>query len=99
MKLSAEQIKIMHHSLGLDRAEKSYRNYFCAEPGHDDMPIIKQLVALWMMWESHKINEGRDTIFKVSISGLKSLDLDGEIVDVYGKPREVAQSILDALDA
>jgi len=34
----------MKHTLGLDRKKKSYRNYFCAGPDHEDYPTLEKLV-------------------------------------------------------
>ena len=90
MKLSDEQRDLMKHTLGLDRAAESYRDYFCAGEDHADMPIISQLIELGMMWKSHVINDGRDAIYKVTVAGRKSLAAGGEILDVYGKPLEFA---------
>ena len=41
----------MRHTLGLDWAKESYRNYFESGPEHLDQPTIDQLVAKGLMKE------------------------------------------------
>jgi hypothetical protein len=42
-----EEMNILRHMLGIDRRVKpkdwGYRNYFNAEPGHNDYPILLRL--------------------------------------------------------
>ncbi len=72
--LTAAEIDVMRHTLGLDRAAEAYRNYFCAEPGHADMPTILDLVAKGLMRSAGTINDGRDTIYRVTEPGRMALD-------------------------
>lgn len=71
--LRPEERQIIEHSLGLTQAGESYRNHFCAGDDHDDMPQIKSLVQLGFMRASHKINQGRDTIYVVTEAGKAAL--------------------------
>lgn len=73
-KLREQEREIIEHSLGLSRNKTEYRNYFCTHPGAVDWPVIESLVALGFMRESHKINEERDTIFKVTDAGRAALN-------------------------
>lgn len=70
---TSEMREIMRHSLGLTRGTEMYRNYFCADDGHADMPIIEQCIVAGLMRASHKINGGRDTIYVVTESGIAAL--------------------------
>lgn len=72
--LRENELHIIRHALGLNRAKESYRNHFCAGPDHDEMPAIKSLVDLGFMRASHTINEGRDTIYVVTPAGRAALD-------------------------
>lgn len=48
--LSAEQLHVLQHSLGVDQYGQGemYRNHFCA--GSDDEPICRQLVEMGYMY-------------------------------------------------
>lgn len=74
-KLREPEVEIIRHTLGLNRAPESYRNYFCAETngGHTDQPTIDSLVQLGFMRASHTINQGRDTIYVVTDAGRQAL--------------------------
>jgi hypothetical protein len=72
-KLRETEVGILKHSLGLNRSDTAYRNYFCADEGHADMPTISSLLQLGFMRASHKINDGRDTIYVVTEAGKQAL--------------------------
>ena len=72
-KLRDEERDVIEHSLGLSRGKGEFRNYFCTHPGATDWPTVQSLVQLGFMRESHKINEERDTIFKVTDAGRAAL--------------------------
>jgi len=62
--ITAAERKIMAHSLGMkDGNKRPYRNYFCAEDGHTDMPLIRSLIAKGMMFE------GRGGFYHVTDAG------------------------------
>jgi hypothetical protein len=67
--LTPEEHDLLRHTLGLSRAKESYRNYFCAGPDHDELPVITTLIEPGAMKASHTINGGRDTIFKATEAG------------------------------
>lgn len=73
MPLTTEHLDIMRHSLGTDRQPTPYRNYFCAEDGHSDMPLIRDLMEAGCMRLSHRINQGRDGIYVVTDKGISAL--------------------------
>jgi len=60
MKLTKNQEGILLHTLGYDYAPVPFRNYFNAEPGHDDMLDILSLVSLGLMHVSGSINKPGD---------------------------------------
>lgn len=72
MALTIAEKELLRHTLGLDRHPEIYRNYFCAEAGHADLPLIERLIAFGMMRASHTINQGRDTIYVVTELGKQS---------------------------
>lgn len=72
-RLSEAHLNILRHSLGLSRSREAYRNHFCAGDGHADMPLINDLVDAGFMRLSHRINEGRDTIYVVTPAGRAAL--------------------------
>jgi hypothetical protein len=44
--LTDEQLKVARHALGLPNKKRmSYRNHFCAGPGHADYETLMQMVA------------------------------------------------------
>lgn len=47
-----QEVDILRHSLGLTNAKTSYRNYFNAEPGHSDMPLLRSLIEQGLMYEN-----------------------------------------------
>lgn len=65
--------EIIRHTLGLNRSNESFRNYFCAGDSHADQPTIDSLVQLGFMRASHTINQGRDTIYVVTDAGKAAL--------------------------
>jgi hypothetical protein len=69
--------EIIKHSLGLTRSNVTYRNYFCADPDHADMPLIRSLIASGHMRASHTINGGRDTIYVVTEVGRAAVGAAG----------------------
>lgn len=73
-KLREQEREIIEHSLGLTRSKAEYRNYFCTHPGATDWPTIQSLVQLGLMRLTHKINEERDYIFKVTDAGRSALN-------------------------
>jgi hypothetical protein len=64
-----EERDLMKHSLGLDYNRKSFRNYFNAEPGHSEMPIIQSLIAKGLM----KQNPRSPHYFHVTEEGIKEV--------------------------
>lgn len=67
--ITDQHLDIMRHATGLSRSKKAYRNYFCADEHHSDMPLINDLVAAGLMQAARKINDGRDTIYIVTTAG------------------------------
>ncbi len=72
MKLTKEEIKILKHSLGLDRAEKIYRNYYAI--GEVALAIIEleHLVELGLMVKKRDpYNDFGGMIYHVTAKGKK----------------------------
>ena len=65
-----EERELIKHSLGLDYNRKSFRNYFNAEPGHSEMPIIQSLISKGLM----KQNPRDPYYFHVTEAGIKELE-------------------------
>lgn len=84
--ITFEQCEILGHSLGINvfHAKNShkkkdkklpkefYRNRFCAGDGHSDLATLQELEKMGFMVQSHKINDGRDTIWCVTDEGINS---------------------------
>ncbi len=68
--MTAEQLHILQHSLGVDQygQGKQYRNHFCA--GGEDVDLCRELVALGYMRE-YPASEltGGDPLFQVVAAG------------------------------
>lgn len=47
--LTEKQIHILKHTVGLDRSTEMYRNRFIAGSGHDERPILSELVEAGLM--------------------------------------------------
>jgi hypothetical protein len=60
---------LLKHSLGLDYNRKSFRNYFNAEPGHSEMPIIQSLITKGLM----KQNPRDSNYFHVTDKGIEEV--------------------------
>ncbi len=73
-KLRDEEAGIIRHTLGLDRAKESYRNYFCTHPGASNWDAIQSLVQLGFMQLTSKINDDRDYLFRVTDAGRQALN-------------------------
>ncbi len=50
--VTKDERDLLAHSLGLTASKVSYRNYFNAEPGHGDMPIVESLIAKGLMFQN-----------------------------------------------
>ena len=86
MDLSEKQIEIIGHSLGVNvyHAKKSkkkadkrlpkdfFRNRFCAGEAHNELPILISLEQIGFMKIGGKINEGRDSLWYVTESGISA---------------------------
>ncbi|WP_419653062.1 hypothetical protein [Thiolapillus sp.] len=48
-RVTIEQMDIFRHTAGLDRGNTPYRNYFCAEEGHDSWDALLELVKMGLM--------------------------------------------------
>ena len=63
---------IIQHTTGLDRSKTAYRNYFAADHGHHDMPVLEALVARGLMVrETSAIVPG--FTFRVTAAGMQAL--------------------------
>jgi len=71
--ITEAHLDILRHATGLDRSKEAYRNYFCADEHHSDMPLINDLVAAGLMRAARKINDGRDTIYIVTQAGASKI--------------------------
>lgn len=44
-----QELDVLRHTLGLKRGDVAYRNHFCADVGHEDMPALESLVSKGLM--------------------------------------------------
>lgn len=74
--LTAPQAKILNHTLGLNLGRgEAFRNHFVASEGHDDLPVIKELVLLGLMGEGRRpvFLHDADLVFCVTQEGKAAL--------------------------
>lgn len=70
--LSYSERCIIQHTLGLDRGDVIYRNYFSAEEGHEDLQVLNALAERELMVrETSAISPG--FIFRVTRAGKQAL--------------------------
>lgn len=71
--VTPEELGILRHTLGLQRPKdtKPYRNYFVADDGHSELPILDALVARGLMERSDRKNTLCDAwIYRVTEDGI-----------------------------
>lgn len=80
--MTPEQIELARHALGLDdRRKQSYRNRFCAGPGHDDYAAWVAMVADGNA-EQHKSKlYAGDSMFFLTKAGATAALRPGETLD------------------
>lgn len=85
LSLSINEVEILGHSLGINIAHahnsdkkrdkklpnEFYRNRFCASEYHSDLPILESLERMGYMVRGEKINNGNDTLWHVTESGIE----------------------------
>lgn len=72
--LTAEQIEIMRHALGLNYSPRQQRNYFCASLSDGEtIPKLRHLCELGFMRAAGHINEERDQYFVVTEEGIEAV--------------------------
>lgn len=86
--MNTEELEIVGHSLGVNvynakvskkrkhknLPKKYYRNYFCANHHHSDMPLLLSLESQGFMARGATINDGRDTIWYVTDAGIAEFE-------------------------
>jgi hypothetical protein len=84
--LTDTHLGILTHSLGLQgKIRTSHRNFFCASPGHDCVPLIEELIEMGLMRASHKINDQKDTVYVVTPAGIDVAALKLKAIDLQAK--------------
>lgn len=72
--LTAEALGILHHALGVSDPyqcdQPPYRNHFVAGQGHDDEPLLLQLVQQGLMVVRESKLTGGDALYVVSDRGV-----------------------------
>lgn len=86
--MNIKELEIVGHSLGINvyHAKNSkkkrdkklpkeyYRNRFCASETHEDWVFLVSLEEQKIMERGVKINEGRDTLWYVTDTGIKQFE-------------------------
>lgn len=81
--MNEKQIALARHALGLSsRKTVSYRNHFCAGPGHDDFEEWEAMVAAGFATKraSKMLAEG-DVFFHLTRAGAEKALLPGDTLD------------------
>lgn len=85
--MTPDQIELARHALGLPNADnKSYRNYFCAGPGHSDFSHWTEMVSAGDAVTEKRDGFGGDHLFWLTLSGAKKATRDGEVIDASDFP-------------
>lgn len=75
-KVTQNQLDLMRHTVGLDRGNKPYRNYFSADEGHDSLDDLNDLVDMGLM-KKNKTGISPDIIFSLTDTGCYMLNING----------------------
>jgi len=75
-KVTIEQLDLMRHTVGLDRSDNPYRNYFSADEGHTHWNSLIELVEMGLMTK-RKSTVSSDTIFHITNQGCWFLNIPG----------------------
>ncbi len=79
VRLTAEQLHVLLHALGLRFIQPPFRNHFVTGPGSTDWPTCHALVLLGLL-QAHTRLGGNDPWFSVTPEGYKFLQLsEGEL--------------------
>jgi hypothetical protein len=81
--MTPKQIELARHALGLpNKARRSYRNHFCASPGHDDYDDWMLMVesAMARKFRGNQITGG-DDVFSLTVAGARKALKRGEHLD------------------
>lgn len=73
--LTYDERRIIRHTTGLDRSKTAYRNFFAADRGHQDMPILEALDARGLMVRETSASVPGFT-FRVTAAGMQALKKD-----------------------
>jgi hypothetical protein len=85
--LSAAQIELARHALGLTRGRQSYRNHFCCGPGHDDFDQWEAMTAAGAARRfKPSVLSGGDFTFVLTRSGAEAALRRGESLDAKHFP-------------
>lgn len=77
--MTKRQIELARHALGFpNRNNMSYRNHFCAGPGHDDYDDWEDLVAKGLAVKRSDGPWGGDSMFYLTLEAALSVRLPRE---------------------
>lgn len=77
--MTARQVALARHALGLpNRKNTSYRNHFCAGPGHDDFADWEDMVAKGLAVKRTDGPWGGDSMFYLTLEAALSVRLPKE---------------------
>ena len=75
--MNKEQQHILRHALGLNSAERAYRNHFVTGPGSDDYANCEALVAAGFMTRRDGDQlKGDDPIYTVTSEGRTAINTE-----------------------
>jgi hypothetical protein len=81
--MTDRQIDLARHALGLRETRLiSYRNHFCAGPGHDDFAEWEAMVAAGFAWKREsKVLPPGDVMFHLTRDGANQALKPGDVLD------------------
>jgi hypothetical protein len=81
--MTARQIELARHALGLRPSRLvSYRNHFCAGPGHDDFAEWEAMVAAgFAVKRESKVLPPGDLLFHLTRAGAERALKVGDVLD------------------
>ena len=81
--MTARQIELARHALGLTQSRlRSFRNHFCAGPGHVDYADWEAMVAAgFARMRTSKMLPPGDVLFHLTRAGAERALMPGDVLD------------------
>jgi hypothetical protein len=92
IEMTARQIELARHALGFPNSRnRSYRNHFCAGPGHDDYADWEDLVSKGLALKRSDGQWGGDSMFYLTLEAALSVRLAKEHISA-ADPKQMREA-------